>query len=180
MIQQPGALRYRVPMAARPITYYGNPVLHRRCADVTDFDAGLADLIGDMFDSMYEANGVGLAANQIGVDRQIFVYDCPDDEGVRHKGHIVNPVLQTGSALAGEVTVTEGCLSVPGPRAELPRAALATVTGFDQNGKPITISGTGYFARCLQHEHDHLNGTLYVDRLPEQQRDELLREAGLR
>ncbi|HWS34045.1 MAG TPA: peptide deformylase [Actinoplanes sp.] len=167
-------------MAARPITYYGNPVLHRRCADVTDFDAGLADLIGDMFDSMYEANGVGLAANQIGVDRQIFVYDCPDDEGVRHKGHIVNPVLQTGSALAGEVTVTEGCLSVPGPRAELPRAALATVTGFDQNGKPITISGTGYFARCLQHEHDHLNGTLYVDRLPEQQRDELLREAGLR
>lgn len=167
-------------MSARPITYYGNPVLHRRCADVTVFDAALAELITDMFDSMYAANGVGLAANQIGVDLQVFVYDCPDDEGVRHKGHIVNPVLAVGSALAGEVTVSEGCLSVPGPRAELPRAALATVTGSDQDGNPLVITGTGYFARCLQHETDHLNGTLYVDRLPEAQRDALLREAGLR
>ncbi|WP_430790828.1 peptide deformylase [Actinoplanes sp. G11-F43] len=167
-------------MSARPITYYGNPVLHRRCADVTVFDTALADLITDMFDSMYAADGVGLAANQIGVDLQVFVYDCPDDEGARHKGHIVNPVLSAPSALAGDVTGSEGCLSVPGPRAELPRAALATVTGSDQNGNPITISGTGYFARCLQHETDHLNGTLYVDRLPAPQRDALLREAGLR
>ncbi|MEU4160475.1 peptide deformylase [Actinoplanes sp. NPDC026670] len=167
-------------MPARPITYYGNPVLHRRCADVTVFDQALADLVADMFDSMYAANGVGLAANQIGVDLQVFVYDCPDDDGVQHKGHIVNPVLQAASALAGDVTATEGCLSVPGPSAELPRAALASVTGFDQDGKPITVSGTGYFARCLQHETDHLNGTLYVDRLPAAQRDGLLREAGLR
>lgn len=167
-------------MAARPITFYGNPVLHRRCADVTVFDEALADLVVDMFDSMYAANGVGLAANQIGVDLQVFVFDCPDDEGARHKGHIVNPVLTIDSVGSIEITVTEGCLSVPGPRAELPRASRATVTGFDQAGEPITIPGTGYFARCLQHETDHLNGTLYVDRLPVDQRDALLHEAGLR
>ena len=167
-------------MPARAITTYGNPVLHRRCADVTAFDQALADLIEDMFDSMYEARGVGLAANQIGVDLQVFVYDCPDDDGVQHRGHIVNPVPAATSAPVREITVSEGCLSVPGPRAELPRAALATVTGFDMDGNPITVVGTGYFARCLQHETDHLNGTLYVDLLPAGQRDDLLREAGLR
>ncbi|MFI5496292.1 peptide deformylase [Actinoplanes sp. NPDC051859] len=167
-------------MPARPITYYGNPVLHRRCTDVTVFDKALQDLIEDMFDSMYAAQGVGLAANQIGVDLQVFVYDCPDDDGVRHCGHLINPVLEAASALAGEVTAGEGCLSVPGPRAELPRAALASVTGLDRLARPVTVSGTGYFARCLQHETDHLNGTLYVDRLPRAQRDALLREAGLR
>jgi peptide deformylase len=165
---------------ARPITYYGTPVLHRRCAPVTTFDQQLSDLIDDMFASMYEAEGVGLAANQIGVDLQVFVFDCPDADDIRQKGHVINPVLQAASALAGISTDTEGCLSVPGPRAEVPRAALASVTGVDLHGKPITVSGTGYFARCLQHETDHLNGTLYVDLLPAAQRDELLREAGLR
>ena len=165
---------------ARPITYYGEPVLHRRCADVTVFDQALSDLIDDMFASMYAANGVGLAANQIGVDAQIFVYDCPDADGIRQVGHIVNPVLQTPSAFASVDDGDEGCLSVPGPRASLPRASLATATGVDRTGAPITVTGTGYFARCLQHETDHLNGLLYVDRLPEGQRDELLREAGLR
>ncbi|GLZ01583.1 peptide deformylase [Actinoplanes sp. NBRC 103695] len=165
---------------ARPITYYGTPVLHRRCADVTVFDQALSDLIDDMFASMYEAQGVGLAANQIGVDAQIFVYDCPDADGVNQVGHIVNPVLQTASALAGTDDGDEGCLSVPGPRASVSRAALATATGQDKHGRPITVSGTGYFARCLQHETDHLNGTLYVDLLPEKQRDDLLREAGLK
>jgi len=165
---------------ARPITYYGNPVLHRRCADVTTFDNSLAGLIDDMFASMYSAQGVGLAANQIGVNLRLFVYDCPDDSGVQHRGHVVNPNLQTASALAGDVTASEGCLSVPGPRADLPRAALASVTGQDQHGHPIAVSGTGYFARCLQHETDHLDGLLYVDHLPTPDRDRLLREAGLR
>src|SRR4051812_27538322 len=117
--------------AARPITYYGAPVLHRRCADVTEFDQALSDLIDDMFASMYAAAGVGLAANQVGVDLRVFVYDCPDDDGTRHVGHVVNPRLQAASALAGTVTEVEGCLSVPGPRAEVPRAGLATVTGSD-------------------------------------------------
>jgi peptide deformylase len=165
---------------ARPITYYGEPVLHRRCADVTTFDRALSDLIDDMFASMYAAEGVGLAANQIGVDLRVFVYDCPDDDGTRHVGHVVNPQLRSASALAGTVTTAEGCLSVPGPRAELPRAALATVTGVDRTGAPITVTGTGFFARCLQHECDHLDGTVYVDRLPADRREQLLREAGLR
>jgi peptide deformylase len=162
---------------ARPITYYGTPVLHRRCADVTVFDQSLADLIEDMFASMYAASGVGLAANQIGVDAQIFVYDCPDADDVRQKGYVINPVL---TALSDELDHgTEGCLSVPGPRAEVPRASVATVTGVDRHGEPVTVTGTGYFARCLQHETGHLDGTLYVDLLPAEQRDDLLREAGL-
>lgn len=165
--------------SARPITFYGEPVLHRRCADVTVFDQALSDLIDDMFASMYAAEGVGLAANQIGVDQRVFVYDCPDDDGTRHIGHIVNPTVQTTPALAGTVTANEGCLSVPGPRAEVPRAALATVSGFDLHGAPITVTGSGYFARCLQHECDHIDGTVYVDRLATQQRAQLLREAGL-
>jgi peptide deformylase len=161
---------------ARPITYYGTPVLHRRCADVTVFDQALGELIDDMFASMYAATGVGLAANQIGVDAQIFVYDCPDADDVRQKGYVINPVI---TSLSSELDDgTEGCLSVPGPRASVSRASVATVTGVDLTGAPITITGTGYFARCLQHETDHLNGTLYVDLLPEQ-RDDLLREAGL-
>ncbi|BEL05223.1 peptide deformylase [Actinoplanes sichuanensis] len=161
----------------RPITYYGTPVLHRRCAEVTVFDQALSDLIDDMFASMYAVKGVGLAANQIGVDARIFVYDCPDADDVRRKGHVINPVI---TALSDELDHgTEGCLSVPKPRASVPRSTSATVTGVDLAGKPITVTGTGYFARCLQHETDHLNGTLYVDLLPESQRDDLLRAAGL-
>src|ERR1044071_7708836 len=97
--------------SARPITYYGQPVLHRRCADVTAFDQALSDLVDDMFASMYAAEGVGLAANQIGVDLRVFVYDCPGESGTRHVGHVVNPELQVASALAGTLTDTEGCLS---------------------------------------------------------------------
>lgn len=163
--------------SARPIVYYGDPVLHRRCADVTVFDDALGELIEDMFASMYAARGVGLAANQIGVDLRVFVYDCPDADDVRHIGHVVNPEL---TELSEPADGDEGCLSVPGPRAALPRAARATVTGVDRSGRPITVTGTGYFARCLQHETDHLDGVLYVDKLGEQRRDELLREAGLR
>lgn len=164
---------------ARPITRYGEPVLHRPCAEVTMFDHALVDLIEEMFVSMYAAEGAGLAANQIGVPLRIFVYDCPDAEGFRRIGHVVNPVLQETSVLAGISTDNEGCLSVPGPRAEVPRAAVATVTGLDRHGEPITITGTGYFARCLQHETEHLDGIVYVDKLPAQQRAALLAEAGL-
>ncbi|MFY1692865.1 peptide deformylase [Plantactinospora sp. WMMB782] len=164
---------------ARPITRYGTSVLHERCTEVDTFDQSLADLIDDMFASMYAAHGVGLAANQIGVGLRIFVYDCPDADGVRQVGHVVNPVPQRVAAFAGISTDSEGCLSVPGPRADVSRAALATVTGVDLHGDPITVTGTGYFARCLQHETDHLDGVVYVDHLPEAQRKELLAEARL-
>ena len=166
---------------ARPIVTYGSdPVLHRPCAPVTVFDEDLRRLVLDMFASMTEADGVGLAANQIGVDARVFVIDCPDADGEDVVGYVINPELTVVDPVddepAEEVT-EEGCLSVPGPYAELPRAFRARVDGVDVKGDPVTIETTGMAARCLQHEVDHLNGTLYVDRLPAEQRDQLLAEA---
>ena len=163
----------------RPITLYGTPVLHQPCRPVTAFDAELAALIDDMFASMYAAEGVGLAANQIGVPLRVFVYDCRDADGIRHKGHIVNPKLLPPSVFAATVSDLEGCLSIPGQNAEVPRPAVAECTGFDKHGNPVTVTGTGNFARCLHHESDHLDGTVYVDLLPEALRRKLLRAAKL-
>ena len=166
---------------ARPIVTYGsNPVLHRRCAEVTAFDDGLRRLVLDMFASMEAADGVGLAANQIGVDARVFVIDCPDAEGQDVVGYVVNPVLTVLEPADGEpaVEVTEeGCLSVPGPYAELERAFRARVEGVDVHGDPVSIEATGMAARCLQHEMDHLDGTVYVDLLTEAHRERLLAEA---
>ncbi|MCC9309640.1 peptide deformylase [Kitasatospora sp. RB6PN24] len=162
---------------ARPITVVGNPVLHRECKTVTEFDADLAALIDDMFVSMYAAEGVGLAANQIGVDAKVFVYDCPDDDNVRHIGHVVNPVIEelpVGRRALDDGN--EGCLSVPTAYAELARPAYAAVTGQDKDGNPVRVEGTGFFARCLQHETDHLNGYLYIDRLSKRARKDALRQ----
>jgi peptide deformylase len=166
---------------ARPIVTYGSdPVLHRPCAPVTVFDEALRRLVLDMFASMHAADGVGLAANQIGVDARIFVIDCPDADGEDVVGYVVNPVLSLPAPVAdepAEEVTEEGCLSVPGPYAELPRAFRARVDGVDVKGQPVTIEATGMAARCLQHEVDHLEGTVYVDRLPESQRAQLLAEA---
>ena len=166
---------------ARPIVTYGsNPVLHRRCAEVTTFDDGLRRLVLDMFASMAAADGVGLAANQIGVDARVFVIDCPDAEGEEVAGYVVNPSLTildpVGEDPAEEVT-EEGCLSVPGPYAQLPRAFRARVDGVGLHGDPVSIEASGMAARCLQHEVDHLNGTVYVDLLPQEERERLLAEA---
>jgi peptide deformylase len=161
----------------RPITVVGNPVLHAPCAEVTEFDGTLAALIDDMFASQRAASGVGLAANQIGVSLRVFVYDCPDDEDVRHVGHVVNPVLEELPPGRRELDDSnEGCLSVPGAYMELARPDHAVVRGRDQHGKPITVRGTGYFARCLQHETDHLNGYLYTDRLSKRERKDVFRQ----
>ncbi|MBB0244631.1 peptide deformylase [Streptomyces alkaliphilus] len=161
---------------ARPITVVGNPVLHRECREVTEFDESLAALVDDMFASQRAAEGVGLAANQIGVDLKVFVYDCADDEGVRHVGAICNPVLED---LPADQRVlddnNEGCLSVPTAYAELARPDYAVVRGRDLEGNPIRVRGTGYFARCLQHETDHLHGRLYIDRLSKRERKKALK-----
>jgi peptide deformylase len=166
---------------ARPIVTYGSdPVLHRACAPVTRFDEKLRRLLLDMFASMEAADGVGLAANQIGVDARVFVIDCPDAEGEDVVGYVINPTLTlpvpVGDEPAEEVT-EEGCLSVPGAYADLTRAFRARVEGVDLKGDPVSIETTGMAARCLQHEVDHLNGTVYVDLLPEAQREQLLAEA---
>ncbi|MFI5521548.1 peptide deformylase [Streptomyces platensis] len=162
---------------SRPITVVGNPVLHKECKDVTEFGDELAQLIDDMFASQRTAEGVGLAANQIGVDLKVFVYDCLDDEGVRHVGAVCNPVLDE---LPAERRIlddsNEGCLSVPGAYAELARPDYAVVRGQDAKGEPVAIRGTGYFARCLQHETDHLYGYLYIDRLSKRDRKDALKQ----
>ncbi|MFC0599607.1 peptide deformylase [Streptomyces palmae] len=162
---------------SRPITVVGNPVLHQECKDVTEFDEALAALIDDMFASQRTAEGVGLAANQIGVDLKVFVYDCMDDEGVRHVGAVCNPVLEELPAERRLLDDSnEGCLSVPGAYASLARPDYAVVRGQDASGKPIAVQGTGYFARCLQHETDHLYGQLYIDRLSKRDRKDALRQ----
>ncbi|MGW7541299.1 peptide deformylase [Streptomyces sp. NPDC054770] len=167
--------------SVRRITETGEGVLHRPCRDVTEFGPDLAALIDDMFLTMYIAEGAGLAANQVGVDLRLFVYDCPDDDGVRHVGHIVNPVLEApdpaGRRLLDE---GEGCLSVPGAVMDVPRPDRAVVHGQDKDGNPLTVEGTGYFARCLAHETDHVNGRVYLDRLSKRERKEALRQVAAR
>ncbi|WP_328411663.1 peptide deformylase [Streptomyces violaceus] len=161
----------------RRITEVGEEVLHKPCRDVTEFGPDLAALIDDMFLTMYTADGAGLAANQVGVDLRLFVYDCPDDEGVRHVGHIVNPVLHSLDAAHRRLLDEgEGCLSVPGATMDVPRPDRAVVRGYDRDGEPLVIEGTGYFARCLEHETDHVNGQVYLDRLSRRERKDALRQ----
>ncbi|KUH40173.1 MULTISPECIES: peptide deformylase [Streptomyces] len=168
---------YRERGTSRPITVVGNPVLHKECKDVTAFDDDLARLVDDMFASQRTAEGVGLAANQIGVDLKVFVYDCPDDEGVRHVGVVCNPVLEELPADRRNLDDSnEGCLSVPTAYASLARPDYAVVRGQDVKGNPIKVRGTGYFARCLQHETDHLYGYLYIDRLSKRDRKDALQQ----
>ncbi|MER0485041.1 peptide deformylase [Streptomyces sp. Edi2] len=164
--------------SVRRITVVGEDILNRRCREVTEFGtAELSALIDDMFLSMWVADGAGLAANQVGVDLRLFVYDCPDDYGVRHVGHLVNPVLdQPEAGRRRLVDDFEGCLSVPGASMAVPRTDRAVVRGFDKDGAPLVIEGTGYFARCLQHETDHLLGHTYLDRLSRRDRREALRQ----
>ncbi|WP_432589266.1 peptide deformylase [Streptomyces sp. HD1123-B1] len=164
--------------SVRRVTVVGEEVLSRPCREVTAFGtAELSTLIDDMFLTMYVADGAGLAANQVGVDLRLFVYDCPDDAGVRHVGHLINPVLELPDP-AGRRLVddAEGCLSVPGATMSVPRTDRTVARGFDKDGNPLVIEGTGYFARCLQHEADHLDGHLYLSRLSKRDRKEALRQ----
>jgi peptide deformylase len=162
-------------MASTPpkIVVVGDPILARPARPVTEFDDALSTLIEDMFAALAVAEGVGLAAPQIGVDLAVFIYDCPDASGNRVVGHVVNPTIVTSGE---QIEADEGCLSVPGPYHELARAERATVRGVDKHGAPVEVSGTGFLARCLQHETDHLRGVLYIDHLPRNRRRRVLRE----
>jgi len=157
----------------RPIRTLGDPVLRTPCSEVTAYDEALKRLVDDMVASMHAADGVGLAANQIGVGLAVFVYDCPDDDGVRHSGTVVNPVLVVADG--DDIVGMEGCLSVPALAFDTSRRAHAVVEGYDVTGAPITVEATGYLARCLQHETDHLAGTVYLDRLTGEERRSALR-----
>lgn len=155
-----------------PIVIVGDPALHRPTRPVRPDELGsaaLRTLVADLFDTMEAAHGVGLAANQVGDERRVFVYDCPDGETGEHRsGVVVNPVLSTSAVpetMPDPDEDGEGCLSVPGESFPTGRAEWASVTGTDLDGEPVTVEGSGFFARCLQHETDHLDGYLYLDRL---------------
>ncbi|EFP57903.1 peptide deformylase [Dermacoccus nishinomiyaensis] len=156
-------------MAVRPITIVGHKALHAPTKRVKEITDDTRALVEDMFETMEAANGVGLAANQVGVKQRIFVFDCPDDElGDNRRGVVINPKLEKGRVPAGEADEendNEGCLSVPGEHFPTARADWAKVTGTDLDGNEIVIEGHGFFARMLQHETDHLDGYLYLDRL---------------
>ncbi|WP_280400750.1 peptide deformylase [Nocardia carnea] len=157
-------------MSILPIVIVGDPVLHRPTEPVTESPAELAGLIADMYETLDAANGVGLAANQVGVAKRLFVYDCPDRAAdgtvARRRGAVINPVLETSEipeTMPDPDDDEEGCLSVPGEQFPTGRADWAKVTGTDEHGEPVTVEGTGFFARMLQHEVGHLDGHLYID-----------------
>lgn len=155
-------------MTIRPVTILGEPVLHRRADEVQAFDADLKALVADMYETMDAAHGVGLAAPQIGVGLRLFTYHMENDDDVPARGVVVNPTLTVGKISGNPPSVddeVEGCLSVPGIDYPLKRAEWVRVRGFDVDGNPLDFEATGWFARCMQHEYDHLDGKLYVDRL---------------
>ena len=155
-------------MSIRPIRLFGDPVLRTPADPVTTFDAELRRLVKDLTDTMMEAPGVGLAAPQIGVGLRVFTYYVDDV-----LGHLINPTLQ----LSDELEVDdEGCLSFPGLAYPTSRSLRAVAKGFDMHGEPVTVEGSGQLARCVQHETDHLDGVLFIDRLDPAQRKLAMKE----
>jgi peptide deformylase len=152
-----------------PIRTLGDPVLREPAKPVEHFDRTLRRLAKDMTETMYHAPGVGLAAPQVGVSLQLFVFD----DGERGPSFLANPELYDAD---GEVTEEEGCLSIPGPYHPTPRYRTIRCRGLDLNGNPVEVQGEGLLARILQHETDHLSGTLYIDRLDDTGRRAVLAE----
>ncbi|GAA2536472.1 peptide deformylase [Microbacterium mitrae] len=146
----------------------GDPVLHAVASPVGEITEEIRTLVADMFETMDAAPGVGLAAPQVGVGLRIYTYNYEDDEGQPWRGVLINPELFMTPAEPGdpdEDEESEGCLSVPGERFPLRRSDHVRVSGLDLDGNPVDIDVTGWRARIMQHEFDHLNGVLYVDRL---------------
>ncbi len=157
-------------MTIHPIRQLGDPVLRQPAATIERFDDTLALLAADMIETMYDAPGVGLAAPQIGRSIRLVVYDAADETGAHV---LVNPEI---SGLEGEDVMDEGCLSVRGPYGETKRAARLHVRAQDLAGRPVEFDAEGFLARIMQHETDHLHGTLFIDRLDEDARREVMRQ----
>jgi peptide deformylase len=154
-------------MSVQPIRLFGDPVLRTPAEQVVDFDKELRVLVKDLTETMLDAPGAGLAAPQIGVGLRVFVYDVDDVVG-----HLINPTLDLSEDMQdGE----EGCLSFPGLSYDTPRAWKAVANGMNMHGEPVTIEGTDLLARCVQHETDHLDGILFIDRLDAKTRKEAMR-----
>ncbi len=144
-------------MSVQPIRLFGDPVLRTKAVEVVDFDAELRRLVSDLTDTMLEAPGAGLAAPQIGVGLRVFTWSVDGEVG-----HLVNPVLDLSEETQDG---PEGCLSIPGMVFDCRRALSVVARGFNQHGEPVTIEGSEKLARAIQHETDHLDGILFVDRL---------------
>jgi peptide deformylase len=155
-----------------PIVKYGQPILERAAEPVTEFNAELEKLVADMFETMYAARGVGLAAPQIGISKRLCVIDESGGENPSARLVLVNPEIVSTE---GEQVQEEGCLSLPDFRANTPRPLRATVRGQDVHGKEITLTGEGLLARAFCHEIDHLNGILFIQRLSRLKRDSIKR-----
>jgi peptide deformylase len=156
-------------VSVKPIRLFGDPVLRTPAEPVRDFDAELRRLVKDLTDTMLDAPGAGLAAPQIGVGLRVFTYHVDDHE----PGHLINPSLDLSE---DEDEDDEGCLSFPGVVYPVKRAWGVVAKGFNMYGDPVTIEGTELLARCIQHETDHLDGVLFIDRLDPAQRKLAMRE----
>jgi peptide deformylase len=154
-------------MAVQPIRLFGDPVLRITAQPVTVFDKELRGLVKDLTDTMLDAPGAGLAAPQLGVSLRVFTYQVEGEIG-----HLVNPRLDLSEE---EQEGPEGCLSLPGLRYDCRRAYGVVAKGFNMYGDPVTIEGTQLLARCIQHETDHLDGIIFIDRLDREQRKAALR-----
>jgi peptide deformylase len=146
-------------MSTRPVRIFGDPVLRSKANEVVDFDAQLRHLVRDLHETLYDERGYGLAATQLGVLQRVFVWHQPDGT----EGHLVNPVLEFPDA--EEQDGPEGCLSIPGLYFDTKRRLNTVAKGSDMHGRPVQIVGTEKLARCFQHETDHLDGVLFIDRL---------------
>jgi len=157
-------------VAILPIRKHGDPVLREPAQDVERFDDAMAKLAEDMLDTMYDAPGVGLAGPQVGVSLRIIVFDDQTGDGPRR---LANPVLQD---MEGEQDDDEGCLSIPGMYFPTKRSQRVRVKAQDLDGTPVTFEAEGFLARIMQHETDHVNGFLFIDRLDERDRREAMRQ----
>jgi peptide deformylase len=144
------------------LRYYGDPVLRKKADPTAAPKDEIKELVESMFDCMYREAGVGLAAPQVGISRRVFVLDVPGEDGERLKRAFVNPVIVERS---GTIVGEEGCLSIPGIRADVKRAARIVVEATDEEGNPFRLAAEGLPSRAIQHETDHLDGILFVDRL---------------
>ncbi|MCE9627616.1 MAG: peptide deformylase [Candidatus Eisenbacteria bacterium] len=149
-------------MALRNVRIYGDPVLREKAKPIQAFDDSLRTLVADLYETMALYNGVGLAANQVGVAQRVFVVDVPHEDGTHDRFAVVNPVL---TERKGKQKDEEGCLSMPGIAEEVERALVLRLRGFDEHGQPIDRIVEGFLARAVQHETDHLDGVLFTDRL---------------
>jgi peptide deformylase len=151
-----------VTETALSLRYYGDPVLRRKAAPVREVTPEIRARIEGMFTVMYEARGIGLAAPQVGVSERVFILDVEDENGGRVRRAFINPVLKEKS---GSVVGEEGCLSIPGVYADVKRHGRVVFEAQDETGATFRIEGTGLLSRALQHELDHLDGVLFIDRL---------------